>query len=164
MQPPFLLTQSRNLHNDSMWKKKLEVIPPYKIVVVRTYILIFLTHCPPPSPSLMEHRPGLFVLMPNWWIHFPKWIVSHKKKRFPFGRSSIRQRRYMNGMAKSWRRLTKVTHIVVPNQWNPLSTGSTGWWYATNIVWKLFANKRNLGLWKFFSMMLYFFSTFVQNT
>jgi hypothetical protein len=29
-------------------KKNLEVIPPYKIVVIRTYILIFLTHCPPP--------------------------------------------------------------------------------------------------------------------
>ena len=45
MQPPFLLTQSRNLHNDSMWKKNQNW--KYKIVVVRTYILIFLTHWPP---------------------------------------------------------------------------------------------------------------------
>ena len=28
-------------------RRELEVIPPYKIVVVRTYILNFLTHCPP---------------------------------------------------------------------------------------------------------------------
>ena len=46
MQAPFLLTQSRVLHNDSMWKKekKKKVIPPYKIVIVCTYILNFLTH------------------------------------------------------------------------------------------------------------------------
>ena len=49
MQAPILLTQSRNLHNDSMWRKKgLEVIPLYKIVVVPTYILNFLTHWHPP--------------------------------------------------------------------------------------------------------------------
>ena len=33
MQAPFLLTQTRKLHNDSMWKKerkKLKVIPPIK--------------------------------------------------------------------------------------------------------------------------------------
>ena len=29
-------------------KEKLKVIPPYQIVVVRTYILNFLTQCPPP--------------------------------------------------------------------------------------------------------------------
>ena len=50
MQPSFLSTQSRNLHNDSMWKTKLKVIPPYKIVVVRTYILSFFnTHWTPPT-------------------------------------------------------------------------------------------------------------------
>ena len=49
MQAPFLLTQSRTLHNDSMCKKKreLKVIPFYKIEVVRTYILNILTHWPP---------------------------------------------------------------------------------------------------------------------
>ena len=48
MQAPFLLTQSKKLHNDSMWKN-LKVISPYKIVVVHTYILNFLTHWPPPG-------------------------------------------------------------------------------------------------------------------
>ena len=55
MQAPFLLTQSRKLHNGSMWKIKIKnkkikmkVIPPYKIiVVVRTYILNFFTNWPP---------------------------------------------------------------------------------------------------------------------
>ena len=28
-------------------RRELKVIPPYKIVIVRTYILNFLTHCPP---------------------------------------------------------------------------------------------------------------------
>jgi hypothetical protein len=47
MQAPFQLTKSRKLYNDSMWKKKVEVIPPYKIVVVRTCILKFLHSDPP---------------------------------------------------------------------------------------------------------------------
>ena len=46
MQTPYLLTQGRKLHNDSMWKIK-EKIPAYKIVVVRTHILNFLTHWHP---------------------------------------------------------------------------------------------------------------------
>ena len=46
MQAPILLTQSRKLHSDSTWII-LKVEPPYKIMVVRTYILNFLTHCPP---------------------------------------------------------------------------------------------------------------------
>ena len=48
MQAPFQLTKSRKLYNDSMWKKEeVEVIPPYKIVVVRTCILKFLHSDPP---------------------------------------------------------------------------------------------------------------------
>jgi hypothetical protein len=64
MQPPFLLTQSRNLHNDTMWKKKLEVIPPYKIVVVRTYILIFYTHWPP--RALSHSFFDIIILILKW--------------------------------------------------------------------------------------------------
>ena len=52
MQAPFQLTKSRKLYNDSMWKKEeVEVIPPYKIVVVRTCILKFL-HSDPPVGSI----------------------------------------------------------------------------------------------------------------
>ena len=45
MQAHFLLAQSRKLHNYRMWKKReVKVIAPYKILVVRTYILKFLAH------------------------------------------------------------------------------------------------------------------------
>ena len=40
--------------------KKLKVIPPYKIVVVRTFILKFLTHWPPEENS---QRFQMFVLL-----------------------------------------------------------------------------------------------------
>ena len=49
MHPPFLLTQSRNLHNDSMWKQ-IESNTLYKIVVVRTYALNFFNTLTPPRP------------------------------------------------------------------------------------------------------------------
>jgi len=53
MQAPFLITQLRKLYNDSMLKKiKKIVIPPSKILDVRTYPLIFL-HTDP--PKLFEH-------------------------------------------------------------------------------------------------------------
>jgi hypothetical protein len=47
MQAPFQLTKSKKLYNDSMWKKEVEVITPYKIVVVRTCVLKFLHSDPP---------------------------------------------------------------------------------------------------------------------
>jgi hypothetical protein len=66
MQPPFLLTQSRNLHMISCEKKtKLEVIPPYKIVVVHTYILIFSTHCPP--LPVVRGEPVFSVMVAGWF-------------------------------------------------------------------------------------------------
>jgi hypothetical protein len=56
MQAPFQLTKSRKLYNDSMWKKKeVEVIPPYKIVVVRTCILKFL-HSDPPMEVISKRK------------------------------------------------------------------------------------------------------------
>jgi hypothetical protein len=70
MKPPFLLTQSRNLHNDSMWKKikKLEVIPPYKIVVVRTCILKFL-HSDPPEVKLPNFLDFLIKKLTLWMTY-----------------------------------------------------------------------------------------------
>ena len=40
MHASILSTQSKKLHNNSMWKK-IESNTPYKIVVIRTYILNF---------------------------------------------------------------------------------------------------------------------------
>ena len=42
-------------------EKKLKVIPPYKIAVVRTYILTFVTHWPPPPPEVGWMR-GIWYL------------------------------------------------------------------------------------------------------
>ena len=61
MQAPFLLIQSRKLQNDSMWKKKLKVIPPYKIVVVRTCILNSLTRWPPPPLGANKKKNSFFM-------------------------------------------------------------------------------------------------------
>ena len=48
--------------------------------------------------------------------------LRHKKRRFSYVQSSIRQLQLINGVVKSWWRLTKIALIVVPNQWNQLNT------------------------------------------
>jgi len=53
-------------------EKKLEVIPPYKIVVVCIYILIFLTHSPPPprGPNSKARCPTYKPPTPtNVWVN-----------------------------------------------------------------------------------------------
>ena len=48
MQAPLLITRSKNYIMIACGiRKELKVIPPYKIVVVHTYTLNFLTHSPP---------------------------------------------------------------------------------------------------------------------
>ena len=61
----------------------LKVIPPYKIVVGRTYILKFLTHSPPRANQLHVHILQFSFLKLGHILWFMlKWLVSYLQSRW----------------------------------------------------------------------------------
>jgi hypothetical protein len=68
MQPPFLLTQSRNLHNDSMWKKiKIESNTPVQNSgCSHLYPLFFNTLTPPRFPMRKSSHAGADMKTKQW--------------------------------------------------------------------------------------------------
>ena len=66
-------------------KKKLKVIPPYKIVVVCTYNLVFLRHWPPRAPlsSMMKGVIHCAMSMPDYTHPTIRLIESFCETRWP---------------------------------------------------------------------------------
>ena len=127
-----------------LWKTQRKILWPCCWEDLHSHTNGWMKSLPPPPPS------GISLGIK----------LRHKKRRRSSGRSFMRRLQLTNATVKSRWRLTKSCPHCGPQSVESIKhmfyncpPAQQGWQYAANIIWQLFANKKNLGPRKYFSMM-----------